>query len=159
MILGDQLLGACLGQPERLLESQNPLGARVEGREAEHSQQDGTLATDGTKLDKAISTSTDEVRKLLSAQGSTPDSQGFMVRFQSFLDSATGPDGQLDSRSSGLQTKLDNNQKSQDAMQTRLDATQKRITTQYQNLDTAMAKANALSSYVTQQISMLNKQA
>jgi flagellar capping protein FliD len=42
-------------------------------------------------------------------------------------------------------------------MQVHLDATQTRLTAQYQALDTTMSKMNALSSYVTQQVALMQK--
>ena len=72
-------------------------------------------------------------------------------------DNANTVGGSLYSRADGLRGELSRNQQQQDDMQTHLDATQARLTAQYQALDTTMSKMNALSSYVSQQISVLNK--
>ncbi len=72
-------------------------------------------------------------------------------------DKATSVDGALFSRTAGLQGELSRNQKQQDDMQTHLDATQARLTAQYQALDTTMSKMSALSSYVTQQVALMQK--
>jgi flagellar hook-associated protein 2 len=79
------------------------------------------------------------------------------VRFAALADKATSVDGSLFSRSDGLKGELSRNQKQQDDMQTHLDATQARLTAQYQALDTTMAKMSALSSYVTQQVTLMEK--
>ncbi len=70
---------------------------------------------------------------------------------------AIGVDGALSSRTAGLQGELSRNSKQQDEMQVHLDATQARLTAQYQALDTTMSKMNALSSYVTQQVALMQK--
>jgi len=119
-------------------------------------QSDGTLATDSTKLGTALGNLT-ELKKVLTATADTSAGQGFMVRFGSLADAANTTDGRLDSRETGLKAELDRNSKQQDQMQTRLDATQTRLQAQYQALDTQMAKLNALSSYVSQQMAMLAK--
>jgi flagellar hook-associated protein 2 len=79
------------------------------------------------------------------------------VRFAALGDKAVGVDGSLYSRSAGLRGELSRNQKQQDDMQVHLDATQARLTAQYQALDTTMSKMNALSSYVTQQVALMQK--
>ena len=119
-------------------------------------QADGTLGTDGTKLDAAL-TNLPEMKKLMAATADTSAGQGFMTRFHTLIDASLTTDGQLDSRGSGLRTLLQRNTDQQAQMQTRLDATRVRISAQYQALDTTMAKMNALSSYVSQQMYYLSK--
>ena len=67
--------------------------------------------------------------------------------------------GSLYSRADGLRGELSRNQKQQDDMQVHLDATQARLTAQYQKLDTTMSQMNALSSYVSQQVTLMQKSA
>ena len=120
-------------------------------------QKDGTLAiSNQTKLTSALSNPT-ELQKLFATQGTTDANTGIMVRFAAMGDRATTVDGSLYSRSSGLQGELSRNQKQQDDMQVHLDATQTRLTAQYQALDTTMSKMSALSSYVTQQVALMQK--
>ena len=119
-------------------------------------QPDGSLATNSTKLNAAM-THPDELQKLFATQGSTNASTGVAVRFSNLAQAALAPDGALASRSSGLKGELSRNSKQQDDMQTHLDAEQARLTAQYQALDTTMAKMNALGSYVSQQVTMMEK--
>jgi flagellar hook-associated protein 2 len=119
-------------------------------------QADGSLATNSTKLTAALA-NPGELRKLFATQGTTDGDTGIAVRFSNLSDAALAPDGALSSRTAGLQGELSRNSKQQDDMQTHLDATQARLTAQYQALDTTMAKMNALSSYVTQQVTMMEK--
>ena len=120
-------------------------------------QTDGTLAVGNpTKLTSALQ-HPDELSKLFTTYGTTPEDTGIAVRFASLADNANTVGGSLYSRADGLRGELARNQQQQDDMQTHLDATQARLTAQYQALDTTMSKMNALSSYVSQQISVLNK--
>ncbi len=122
-------------------------------------QKDGTLAlSNQNKLTAALSNPA-ELQKLFATQGTTSENTGIAVRFAAMGDGATALDGALYSRSSGLQGELSRNQKQQDDMQVHLDATQARLTAQYQALDTTMAKMSALSSYVSQQVTLMQKSA
>ena len=120
-------------------------------------QTDGTLSVGNpTKLSSALQ-HPDELSKLFATYGTTPDNTGIAVRFATIADNANTVGGSLYSRADGLRGELSRNQQQQDDMQTHLDATQARLTAQYQALDTTMSKMSALSSYVSQQISVLNK--
>ena len=120
-------------------------------------QKDGTLSnTSATKLTAALA-HPDELQKLFATQGTTNENTGIAVRFAALATKATTIDGSLFSRTSGLQGELSRNSKQQDDMQVHLDATQARLTAQYQALDTTMAKMSALSSYVTQQVTLMEK--
>ncbi len=122
-------------------------------------QKDGTLAiSNSTKLTAALSNPA-ELQKLFATQGTSNENTGIAVRFATMGDRATGIDGALFSRSDGLKGELSRNQKQQDDMQVHLDATQARLTAQYQALDTTMSKMSALSSYVTQQVALMQKSA
>ncbi len=120
-------------------------------------QKDGTLSVaSSTKLTSALA-HPDELSKLFTTYGTTNENTGIAVRFASMADKATTVDGALYSRTAGLQGELSRNQKQQDDMQTHLDATQARLTAQYQALDTTMSKMTALSSYVSQQVALMQK--
>lgn len=120
-------------------------------------QKDGTLSmANSNKLTAALA-HPDELSKLFTTFGATNESTGIAVRFAALADKATSVDGALFSRNDGLKGELSRNQKQQDDMQTHLDATQARLTAQYQALDTTMAKMSALSSYVTQQVALMEK--
>jgi flagellar hook-associated protein 2 len=120
-------------------------------------QADGTLSVaKPTKLTAALA-HPDELAKLFTTYGTTNENTGIAVRFAAIADKATGVDGALFSRTAGLKGELSRNQKQQDDMQTHLDATQARLTAQYQTLDTTMSQMNALSSYVQQQVTLMEK--
>lgn len=113
---------------------------------------DGKLSTSTSLLDNALG-NLGELRKLLTADGDDDASTGFIRRFQGLADSVLSTGGTLDSRKTSLQSSLDRNGKSQDAMELRLANTEARLRAQYQSLDTQMAKLNNLSSYVSSMFS------
>jgi flagellar hook-associated protein 2 len=120
-------------------------------------QKDGTLkVANNTKLTSALQ-HPDELSKLFTTYGTTNENTGIAVRFATLADNAVTVNGSLYSRADGLRGELSRNQKQQDDMQTHLDATQARLTAQYQTLDTTMSQMNALSSYVTQQVTLMEK--
>ena len=120
-------------------------------------QKDGTLSiANQTKLTSSL-THPDELAKLFTTYGTTNENTGIAQRFGALADKANASDGSLFSRTAGLKGELSRNQQQQDQMQTHLDATQARLTAQYQALDTTMSKMNALSSYVSQQVALMQK--
>ena len=120
-------------------------------------QKDGTLKmANSTKLTSALQ-HPDELSKLFTTYGTTNENTGIAVRFSTLADNAVTVNGSLYSRADGLRGELSRNQKQQDDMQTHLDATQARLTAQYQTLDTTMSQMNALSSYVQQQVTLMEK--
>lgn len=119
-------------------------------------QSDGTLASNSTKLGNAL-TNLPELKKLFFTDGATPAASGFARRFRRIADAALSFGGVFDSRTASLNASLDLNSKQQDEMQTRLNATEARLRAQYTALDKTMGQLNGLSSYITQQITLMNK--
>jgi flagellar hook-associated protein 2 len=117
---------------------------------------DGTLETNATKLDNALG-NLPELKKLLATDGASSAESGFIRRFKNLADAALGSEGTFATRTSSIQASVTRNSKSQDAMQKRLEQTQARLQAQYSALDTSMANLNALSAYMTQQITQFNK--
>lgn len=117
---------------------------------------DGTLETKSSKLDAGMANLA-ELRKLFAADGATNADDGFMTRFKALADNTLGIDGSFETRNASLQRMLTVNTKRQDAMEDRLEQKQKRLLAQYQALDTKMAQLSGLSSYVSQQMSLINK--
>jgi flagellar hook-associated protein 2 len=120
-------------------------------------QADGTLSLANTTKLTAAMAHPDELAKLFTTQGTTSENTGIAVRFAAMADRSVATDGALFSRSDGLKGELSRNAKQQDDMQVHLDATQARLTAQYQALDTTMSKMSALSIYVTQQVTLMEK--
>lgn len=116
---------------------------------------DGSLALDKTKFANGLANRA-ELRKVLAADGATSAASGFMDRFRDLGAALLDSDGAFDSRTKSLEAMLERNEKSQDAMEVRLASTQARLEKQYQALDENMAKLSGLSSYVAQQMALIN---
>jgi flagellar hook-associated protein 2 len=116
---------------------------------------DGTLEVNDKKLDSGLN-NLEEMRKLLTFDGNSSADSGFARRFKRLADATLGVEGMFDARTSSLRSRLDRNSKAQDDQQNRLDAVQARLQRQYTALDTTMAQLGGLSSYVAQQMAMLN---
>ena len=117
---------------------------------------DGTLGISTSDLDDALE-NPDELRKLLATDAEETANSGFMDRFKdlgnSVLDTTTGS---LETLEQSLQARVERNDDRQAQMEDRLVSTEARIRAQYQALDTSMARLNALSNYVTQQMAALS---
>jgi flagellar hook-associated protein 2 len=119
-------------------------------------QADGSLKVNDGTLSSAMA-NLPELKKLFSNNDiADPGKNGIVRQLRGFADSVLGTDGMLTARTDGLTKSLSTNSKSQSAMQDRLDATEKRMRAQYTALDTKMATLNALSTYMTQQITNWN---
>lgn len=117
-------------------------------------KEDGSLTTATSKLDDALA-NPDELRKLLATDGTGTGNSGFMDRFKDLGNAVLGEDGSLETLQSSLEAHVKRNDDRQDQMEDRLTRTEARFRAQYEALDTSMAKLNALSSYVTQQLAAL----
>ncbi|UUX94869.1 flagellar filament capping protein FliD [Aquabacterium sp. J223] len=124
-------------------------------------QSDGSLKVNGGKLDKAIG-KLDELAKAFSTLGdeATPGSasNGIGQQFKLYLAGLLGAEGPLESRKEGLNSRIKRNDDQQDRLEDRVAAFEKRIRLQYQTLDAKMSSLSGLSSYVSQQMSLLAKQ-
>lgn len=117
---------------------------------------DGTLETNDSKLTNALG-NLPELKKLLATDGATSAESGFVRRFKRLADAALGSDGVFESRNAGIRASVTRNEKSQEAMEQRLAKTESRLRAQYSALDTKMATLGNLSSYMSQQITQMNR--
>jgi len=119
-------------------------------------QQDGTIKLDGTKLDNALA-NVGEMKKLFSNSDlAIPANNGFATLLRTQADQALGADGALAGRQNGLRDSISRNQDRQEQLEQRASQTEERLRRQYTALDTTMAQMQSLSTYVTQQLSVLN---
>lgn len=117
-------------------------------------QRDGTLAVDSGHLDNAIA-NLPELRKVLANDGGDSASSGFIDRFKDLATALLDTGGTFDSRTQGLQSRIDSLDRQQSAMETRLANTETRLRKQYQALDTQMSTLSGLSAYLTNQLAGL----
>jgi len=116
-------------------------------------QRDGSLKIeDDAKLTTALANPAE-----LSKAFATTDT-GLAHGFKRMADSMLGVQGMLTTRSDGLRASVKRNDRDQDRLEDRVARIEERLLRQYQALDAKMGQLNGLSSYVTQQMTMLNNQ-
>ncbi len=120
-------------------------------------QRDGSLTVNTTRLDQGLANLPQMRALFANTTVGDAGAEGFGRRFRSIADDQLNTGGTLTSRTSGLNDKLQRNQKSQDAMEQRLAQTQKRLQAQYGALDTKIASLNGLAGYVSQQVAQWNR--
>ena len=117
----------------------------------------GTLTVSSTKLDTALSNLDDLKSMFKGLDSSDSRNSGFAQRMREFVDGALSTAGRVSAKQTSLQSSITANGKRKDQLQAHIDLVEKRLRAQYQALDTQMSKLNSLSSYVSQQMSMLSK--
>jgi flagellar hook-associated protein 2 len=119
-------------------------------------QKDGSLSLDSSVLDSKLQ-SLDEVTKLFSRDDASAANDGVAVKLADFIDSVTGTEGSLTQKTAALRSRLNRNQNDQEKMTDRLALIEARLRAQYTALDKKMAGLSGLSSYVSQQVQLMNK--
>ncbi len=119
-------------------------------------KQDGSITLDAAKLDNGLA-NLGELKKLFSASDTlVPANSGFATLFRQQADQAIGIEGSIASRSEGLRERINRNEKRQAELEVRVAMTEARLRRQYTALDAQMGQLQSISSYVTQQMSILN---
>ena len=118
-------------------------------------QKDGTLQVVTAKIDEALKNLSGVTTALSNADALAPANSGFIRRMAAWADGMLDPKGALPGRSKTIQTRLTANQNDQDRLASHVADTEKRLRAQYSALDASMAKYSSLSSYVSQQFSIL----
>jgi flagellar hook-associated protein 2 len=119
-------------------------------------QKDGTLTVNDGKLTTAMGKMSDMKKLFTNVDSVTPGNNGLAVNLRKLTDAMLSTDGAVTSHTAALQKRLSDNQKAQDRVEEHAVLAEKRIRAQYERLDTQMSKMNALSAYVTQQMSALS---
>jgi flagellar hook-associated protein 2 len=117
---------------------------------------DGTIVVDTAKRDAALANRGELQKLFANADAGVPANNGFAKRFQQWLDGVLGSDGAIDARQQGLKDRLRAKEQQQERLEDRVKRTEERLLRQYSALDNQMGQLNALSSYVLQQMAMLN---
>jgi flagellar hook-associated protein 2 len=120
-------------------------------------QRDGSVSVNSAKLDKSLENVT-EVKNMF-ATVSTPDapSIGLAMQIKSVADRSLAGDGLIANRNEGLRKRLNLNQDRQENEGSRIAQVEKRLRAQYTALDRQMGALNGQASYVSQQITLMNK--
>ncbi|KQW40428.1 flagellar filament capping protein FliD [Rhizobacter sp. Root404] len=118
---------------------------------------DGSISVNDTKLNNGLA-NLDQLRKVFAnSDPVTPANDGVVLQMRKLTDRMLAFDGTLQSRTDGLQHRLDLNQTRQSQLEDRVTRTEARLRAQYSALDTQMNTLNGLSNYVQQQITNWNK--
>ncbi len=154
---GDSAVGSIQRQLRSLVNS--PSGASSSFQRLSdlglQMQRDGTLSVNNNKLDAAL-TNPAEVKKAFSnLDTANSANSGFARRYADLATQVLGTDGTLTTRTQGLQKQLSLNTEAQARLNDRVDRFQQRLVQQYTALDGNLARLNALSSSVTQQLNRL----
>lgn len=111
---------------------------------------DGTLEVNEAKLAAALTTDFDGVGRFFSDAG-----DGVATRMDTLLERYVTAGGALDTRIKGLQRSIDGIGDEREALQTRLTAYEARLRTQFNALDSLVAKLRSTGDYLNQQLANL----
>lgn len=118
-------------------------------------QRDGSLAV-GAKLDTALQ-DVASVKKFFTVDNQNPSTNGFGLKLKTFTQGLLATGGAVYNKSAALQKSIDLNDKAQQKVSEHASLVETRLRAQYSALDGKMASLNALSSYVSQQVTTWNK--
>lgn len=118
-------------------------------------KQDGSISLDQSKLDNGLA-NLGELKKLFAnADSVVAANNGFATLFRQQADQAIGVEGSIAARSEGLRERISRNEKRQAELEVRVALTEARLRKQYTSLDAQMGQLQSLSSYVSQQMTIL----
>ena len=113
-------------------------------------QKDGTLSVNTTRLDRALQDDFSGVAELFAREGS-----GYARRFDDLVAGWLGTEGLVESRTDGLDARIQGFEERQIAMERRLDQVEARYRAQFSALDSLMSQLQGMSSYLSQQLAAL----
>lgn len=109
----------------------------------------GRLEADFTKLDEAMASNFDDVGKLFAGD------DGIASRLDDYLDNYLTSGGTIQSRTEGLNARIEDVGESRVRLQDQLSRAEARYRAQFQALDLIMGQMQTTSSYLSQQLSNL----
>ncbi len=111
----------------------------------------GSYKVDNTILDDKLANNLNDVQTFFSSAG------GMAQNFTSALAGYVDTDGIIDSRSDGLQSRLDSIDDSREALTRRMAAYEARLSLQFSAMDILVSQLQATGNYLTQQLANLPK--
>jgi flagellar hook-associated protein 2 len=115
-------------------------------------QSDGTLAVDSSKLSDAINNDSAGVAELFSS------TDGYGTRLDAILEDMVKYNGEIDARTNAFNDRIDLLDDRQATLEAALARTESRIRARFTALDVLVNSMNITSSYLTQQLDILNAQ-
>ena len=116
----------------------------------------GTMSIDATKLDRALDNPT-AMKALFTAESSNPATQGFARKLDAFADGLLSTDGLVTGRTEALRSSVERNSKEQTRINERAARAEVRLLAQYNAMDAAVGKLSGLNAFVSQQITLWNR--
>ncbi|MEW4982896.1 MAG: flagellar filament capping protein FliD [Cycloclasticus sp.] len=109
----------------------------------------GKLEINSTTLDEALDSSFDQVGELFAA------TNGIANTLDSIIDGYIGSDGIIESRTEGLQDRIDDIGEQRLALNRRLSSIESRLLSQFSAMDAIVSSLQNQSSFLTQQLASL----
>lgn len=114
------------------------------------TERNGDLSLNTTELDAALASDYAGVAELMA-----DDDQGYAFRLEAVADDMLDIDGLVDSRTKGIDSRIDTLGDRMDNMKYRLELIEKRYRSQFAALDAMLAQLQSTSNFLTQQLSNL----
>ncbi len=119
-------------------------------------QKDGTLSINTTKLSVAANDGT-SLQQLFTKNNNDPLTNGFALKFKALGQGVAATGGSVTSRVESLNKALATNATEQEKINKRAAVFETRLRAQYSALDARMGQLTALNAYVSQQVTLWNK--
>jgi len=116
----------------------------------------GDLAIDSAKLDAAINNG-DQLKNLLRIDNSNPLTNGVASKFLAFSKGLLATDGMFNSKDASLKRSLELNASDQTRLTEKVARVEAQLNRRYSALDVQLSSLNALNAYVTQQVTLWNR--
>ena len=113
-------------------------------------QKDGTMSLANSDLQTALQTDFSGVSELFAA-----DTEGYANRLSSFIGEWLDTDGLLDSRTDGLESRIDTLVNRQESFERNLEAVESRFLAKFSALDALVGQLQGTGQFLTQQLASL----
>jgi flagellar hook-associated protein 2 len=113
-------------------------------------QKDGTLSVNESDLDDQLANNFNGLADLFAN-----DNQGYAFRLDQLVSSYLETDGLLDSRTDGIEARIDNLDDRKAAAEYRLELVERRLRAQFSALDSLIGQLNTTSQFLAQQLANL----
>ncbi|MEL7449322.1 MAG: flagellar filament capping protein FliD [Pseudomonadota bacterium] len=113
------------------------------------TQFDGTLEIDGEVLNERLAEDFNAVGRLFATEG------GYAERLDAVLGLYIDEGGQLDNRTEGLQSQIEDIEQQREDLDRRLQSVEARLRAQFNALDSLVASLNSTSNFLTSQLASI----